>query len=77
MEYSRSGAVVKGAEKPVVRSKYAEDVYINNHTVSRGNLFLFTIINLVRALCSQPFQNSIPSFKNSVDPDQRASLEAS
>lgn len=30
-EYSRSGKVIKGAEKPVVRSKYAEDVYINNH----------------------------------------------
>ena len=34
MEYSRTGAVVKGAEKQVVRSKYSEDVYINNHTVS-------------------------------------------
>ena len=68
---------MKGAEKPVVRSKYAEDVYINNHTVSRGIMFLFTIINLERALCSQPFQNSIPSFENSVDPDRLASLEAS
>lgn len=33
MEYSRHGAVLKGLEKAVVRSKYEEDVLINNHTV--------------------------------------------
>ena len=33
MEYSRHGTVIKGAEKPVVRSKYEEDVLTNNHTV--------------------------------------------
>lgn len=34
VEYSRHGTVIKGAEKPVVRSKYEEDVFTNNHTVS-------------------------------------------
>ena len=33
VEYSRHGAVLKGLEKAVVRSKYEEDVIINNHLV--------------------------------------------
>lgn len=31
VEYSRSGKVVKGQEKPVIRSRYEEDILINNH----------------------------------------------
>lgn len=34
VEYSRSGAIIKGQEKARVKSRYEEDVYINNHTVS-------------------------------------------
>lgn len=34
VEYSRHGAVLKGQEKAVARSKYEEDVLINNHMVS-------------------------------------------
>lgn len=37
MEYSRHGAVIKGQEKAIARSKYEEDVLINNHTVSKAN----------------------------------------
>ncbi|CAG9863898.1 unnamed protein product [Phyllotreta striolata] len=37
VEYSRSGKVIKGAEKEVIRSKYEEDVYINNHTSVWGS----------------------------------------
>ena len=33
VEYSRLGNVVKGQEKIVAKSKYAEDVHMNNHTV--------------------------------------------
>lgn len=36
VEYSRHGAVLKGLEKAVARSKYEEDVIINNHTVRTG-----------------------------------------
>lgn len=38
MEYSRHGAVLKGLEKAVARSKYEEDVLINNHTVRTAEL---------------------------------------
>ena len=34
VEYSRLGNVTKGQERAVAKSKYEEDVYINNHTVS-------------------------------------------
>ncbi|XP_028151594.2 pre-mRNA-splicing factor Slu7 [Diabrotica virgifera virgifera] len=37
VEYSRSGRVITGAEKEVIRSKYEEDVYINNHTSVWGS----------------------------------------
>ncbi|XP_048399555.1 pre-mRNA-splicing factor SLU7 [Stegostoma tigrinum] len=37
VEYSRHGAVLKGQEKAVVRSKYEEDVLIGNHTSVWGS----------------------------------------
>lgn len=37
VEYSRHGSVIKGNEKPVIRSKYEEDVYLNNHTSVWGS----------------------------------------
>lgn len=39
VEYSRSGKVIKGAEKQIVRSKYEEDVYKNNHTSVWGSFW--------------------------------------
>lgn len=37
VEYSRHGEVIKGGEKPVIRSKYEEHVLINNHTSVWGS----------------------------------------
>ncbi|XP_063930764.1 pre-mRNA-splicing factor Slu7 [Zophobas morio] len=37
VEYSRSGKVIKGQEKEVIKSKYEEDIYINNHTSVWGS----------------------------------------
>lgn len=37
IEYSRLGKVIKGQEKQVIKSKYEEDVYINNHTSVWGS----------------------------------------
>ncbi|XP_030639790.1 pre-mRNA-splicing factor SLU7 isoform X2 [Chanos chanos] len=37
VEYSRHGAVLKGQEKAVARSKYEEDVLMNNHTSIWGS----------------------------------------
>ena len=38
VEYSRTGSVIKGAERAKVKSMYEEDVYINNHSVG-GTVF--------------------------------------
>ncbi|XP_059617216.1 pre-mRNA-splicing factor Slu7 [Phlebotomus argentipes] len=37
VEYSRTGKVIKGQEKQIVRSRYEEDVFINNHTTVWGS----------------------------------------
>ncbi|XP_068157234.1 LOW QUALITY PROTEIN: pre-mRNA-splicing factor Slu7 [Drosophila tropicalis] len=39
IEYSRSGKIIKGVEKPKARSIYEEDVYINNHTTVWGSFW--------------------------------------
>lgn len=39
IEYSRSGKIIKGQEKEIVRSKYEEDVYLNNHTSVWGSFW--------------------------------------
>ncbi|GIX87332.1 pre-mRNA-splicing factor SLU7 [Caerostris darwini] len=39
VEYSRQGQVIKGMEKAIVRSKYEEDVFINNHTSVWGSFW--------------------------------------
>lgn len=39
VEYSRHGTVIKGNEKPIIRSKYEEDVYINNHSSVWGSFW--------------------------------------
>ena len=39
MEYGRDGRVVRGAVKAVAKSKYPEDVLLNNHTQVWGSFF--------------------------------------
>ncbi|KAI0081261.1 pre-mRNA-splicing factor SLU7 [Panus rudis PR-1116 ss-1] len=39
VEFSRTGQVIKGKERAKARSKYPEDVYINNHTAVWGSWY--------------------------------------
>ncbi|KAJ7217882.1 Pre-mRNA splicing Prp18-interacting factor-domain-containing protein [Mycena pura] len=39
VEYSRTGQLIKGREKAKAKSKYPEDVYINNHTNVWGSWY--------------------------------------
>jgi len=39
VEYSRTGQVIKGREKAKAKSKYPEDVYVNNHTDVWGSWY--------------------------------------
>ena len=49
----------------------SNDPFIGN------SYFLYTILNLISASCTQLPKNSAPSFNNGVDLDQLASDEAS
>lgn len=37
VEYSRDGRIIKGAEQQIIRSRYSEDNFINNHTSVWGS----------------------------------------
>ncbi|ETN65835.1 step ii splicing factor slu7 [Anopheles darlingi] len=39
VEYSRQGKIIKGQDKPIIRSRFEEDVYINNHTTVWGSFW--------------------------------------
>ncbi|KAJ6500145.1 Pre-mRNA splicing Prp18-interacting factor-domain-containing protein [Mycena vitilis] len=39
VEYSRTGQVIKGRERAKAKSKYPEDVYVNNHTEVWGSWY--------------------------------------
>lgn len=39
VEYARDGKIIKGAEKAIIRSRYEEDVLINNHTAVWGSFW--------------------------------------
>lgn len=39
VEYARDGRIIKGQEKPVIKSSYEEDVLINNHTSVWGSFW--------------------------------------
>ncbi|KAI1794127.1 Pre-mRNA splicing Prp18-interacting factor-domain-containing protein [Ganoderma leucocontextum] len=39
LEYSRTGQVIKGKERAKTRSKYPEDVFVNNHTAVWGSWY--------------------------------------
>ena len=38
-QYSRDGRIIKGAGKVIPKTKYDEDVFINNHTSVWGSYF--------------------------------------
>lgn len=39
VEYARDGRIIKGAEKQIIRSRYEEDVLVNNHTAVWGSFW--------------------------------------
>ena len=66
MEYGRDGRVVKGVDKAPTRTKYEEDVYVNNHTSVWGSYYRyfevqffysfpsFTVLHTHPYRCTQP-----------------------
>lgn len=58
VEYSRDGRVIKGLEKAVAKSKYEEDVYLNNHTAVWGSYFNRRSMTWGFACCHSSTKNS-------------------
>ncbi|VDQ08215.1 unnamed protein product [Trichobilharzia regenti] len=58
-EYSPTGRMIKGAEKPTVKSRYEEDVFINNHTV--GVYYFGIASNFLRN-----FDEQFYNFRNTI-----------
>ena len=58
VEYSRDGRVVKGAGKASTRTKYEEDVFLNNHTSVWGSYFCKNKWSWGFACCHSLVKNS-------------------
>ena len=63
MEYSRLGNVVKGQEKAIAKSRYEEDVYINNHTVRTLTIHTMIIMSPVLSLGHFHMQEGLNAIK--------------
>lgn len=57
-EYTRDGKVLKGPAKPIARTKYEEDVFINNHTAVWGSYFNKFRFSWGFACCHSLIRNS-------------------
>ena len=58
VEYARDGTVIKGAEPAIPKSRYEEDVYINNHTSVWGSYYDIPNRAWGFACCKQTMKNS-------------------
>jgi len=47
VEYSRHGTLLRGHEKAQAKSRFEEDVYINNHTVNRSAFVTVKLFNFI------------------------------
>lgn len=59
VEYSRDGRVIKGQARAVRKSKYEEDVLVNNHTSVWGSYFSVRDMTWGYACCHLLSRNSI------------------
>lgn len=89
VEYSRTGKVLKGNEKQTNRSRYEEDVYINNHTTVWGSYWCDGIWGykcchsyVKNSYCvgetgKQTSSNGMPSTSTAYDHIERRSIDDS
>ena len=62
IEYAQSGAVIKGQERAKVKSRYEEDVLINNHTVRVVLRFDWNFVDLTKLLIVSCLQSVWGSY---------------
>lgn len=76
VEYSRSGQVIKGRERAKARSKYPEDVYINNHTSVWGSWYDTGSGSWGYACCHSTVNLSYCSGRAGIDAAHASSAQA-
>ncbi|KAJ6587085.1 Pre-mRNA splicing Prp18-interacting factor-domain-containing protein [Mycena vulgaris] len=75
VEYSRTGQVIKGRERAKARSKYPEDVYINNHTDVWGSWYDPSSGTWGYACCHSVIHVSYCSGQAGIDAAQASSAQ--
>ncbi|KAF8919839.1 pre-mRNA-splicing factor SLU7 [Mucidula mucida] len=76
VEYSRTGQVIKGRERVKVRSKYPEDVMVNNHTAVWGSWYDAGTSTWGYACCHSIIHVSYCSGKAGIDAAQASTAQA-
>ncbi|KAF9051163.1 hypothetical protein BDZ89DRAFT_1126129 [Hymenopellis radicata] len=76
VEYSRTGQVIKGRERVKVRSKYPEDVMVNNHTAVWGSWYDAGTGTWGYACCHSIIHVSYCSGKAGIDAAQASTAQA-
>ncbi|KAJ7594283.1 Pre-mRNA splicing Prp18-interacting factor-domain-containing protein [Mycena floridula] len=75
VEYSRTGQVVKGRERAKAKSKYLEDVYVNNHTAVWGSWYNPSASLWGYACCQSSIHVSYCSGQAGIDAAQASSAQ--
>lgn len=76
VEYSRSGQVIKGRERVKAKSKYAEDVYINNHTSVWGSWYDLSSGQWGYACCHSTMHVSYCAGRAAIEAAQASSAQS-
>ncbi|KAJ7268758.1 pre-mRNA-splicing factor SLU7 [Mycena haematopus] len=75
VEYSRTGQVIKGREKAKAKSKYPEDVYVNNHTDVWGSWYDASSGTWGYACCHSTIHVSYCSGKEGIEAAKASSAQ--
>ncbi|KAJ7346855.1 Pre-mRNA splicing Prp18-interacting factor-domain-containing protein [Mycena albidolilacea] len=75
IEYSRTGQVIKGREKAKAKSKYPEDVYVNNHTDVWGSWYDPSTGTWGYACCHSTIHVSYCSGKEGIEAAKASSAQ--
>ncbi|KDQ21839.1 hypothetical protein BOTBODRAFT_99798 [Botryobasidium botryosum FD-172 SS1] len=75
VEYSRTGQVIKGQERAKARSKYPEDVLVNNHTAVWGSYFLTETGQWGFACCHSTIHSSYCTGAAGIEAAKAASVQ--
>lgn len=75
VEYSRTGQVIKGRERAKARSKYEEDVLVNNHTAVWGSWYQASTGKWGFACCHSTLYGSYCSGEAGIEASEAATAQ--